>query len=91
MAIETERAQSSPAKRANTGNGNSGDHRAAVDAYIEEVGKAGKRITRTDIWKKAGYKTRTEFERWERNDPNRPNKAAHENFTRILSEKPHLK
>jgi len=72
--------------------GSEADRRAAVDAYIDEVfNRTGKRITRTDIWKKAGYKSRTEFERWERNDPNRPNKAAHENFTRILSEKPHLK
>src|ERR1022692_495314 len=67
------------------------DRRAAVDAYIEECRKAGKRVTRTDIWKKAGYKSRTEFERWERNDPNRPNKSAHERFTGILAEKPHLK
>ena len=42
------------------------DRRALVDAYIEEVrSKIGKRITRKDIWLKAGYKTRTEFERWE--------------------------
>ncbi len=66
--------------------------RAQVDAYIEEVCKAtGKRITRTDIWRFARYKTRTEFERWERNDPNRPNQAADERFTKILKEKPHLK
>lgn len=67
------------------------DRRAAVDAYIEEVAKKGKRITRTDIWKKVGYKSRTEFERWERNDPKHPNKIAHERFTGILTEKPHLK
>jgi hypothetical protein len=75
-----------------TGNVTSTDRRALVDAYIEEVlREKGSQITRTDIWKSAGYKTRTEFERWERNDQNRPNKAAHENFTRILFEKPHLK
>jgi hypothetical protein len=68
------------------------DRRAAVDAYIEEVFKrTGKRITRTDIWKSARYKSRTEFERWERNDLDHPNKTAHERFTRILAEKPHLK
>ena len=71
---------------------NSTDRRAAVDAYIEEVLKeTGRRITRTEIWKSAGYKTRTEFERWERNDPNRPNTAAHKTFTDILTKKPHLK
>jgi hypothetical protein len=71
---------------------NSGtDRRKAVDAYIEEVfDRMGKRITRTDIWKSARYKSRTEFERWERND-HRATKTAHQRFTRILSEKPHLK
>ena len=68
------------------------DRRAAVDAYIDEVfKKTGKRITRTDIWKAARYKSRTEFERWERKDSKRPNKTAHQHFTRILSDKPHLK
>jgi hypothetical protein len=68
-----------------------GDRRTAVDAYIEEVFCAtGKRITRTDIWKSARYKSRTEFERWERFDK-RATKTADQRFTRILSEKPHLK
>lgn len=68
------------------------DRRKNVDAYIREIlNKTGKRITRTDIWKAAGYHSRTEFERWERHDTKRPNKAADENFTRILREKPHLK
>jgi hypothetical protein len=69
------------------------DRRALVKAYIEEVrGKTGKRITKKDIWSKAGYLTRTEFERWERRDPRHPNKAADETFTRIIGiEKPHLK
>jgi hypothetical protein len=68
------------------------DRRAMVKAYIEEVRtKTGKRITKKDIWSKAGYKSRAEFERWERQDPKRPNKAANDTFTRILREKPHLK
>ena len=72
-------------------NGNRGDRRAAVDAYIDEVfSKTGKRITRTDIWKSAGYRSRTEFERWERQD-RRATKTANQHFTRILTEKPHLK
>lgn len=66
--------------------------REAVNAYIDEVlKKTGKRITRTEIWKKAGYKSRTEFERWERDDRKNVNKTANERFTRLLSEKPHLK
>jgi len=68
--------------------------KADVAAYISEVRqKTGKRISRKDIWTKAGYKSRTEFERWERADPHpaRRNKSADETFTRILREKPHLK
>ena len=67
------------------------DRRARVDAYIEEVLKrTGKKISRADIWRRAGYKFRTEFERWQRNDP-KCTKSADVNFRRILSEKPHLK
>ena len=92
MATEKESAQSSRAGGADTGNSNGGDRRASVDAYIEEVfSRTRKRITRTDIWKSARYKSRTEFERWERNDLEHPNKTAHQRFTRILTEKPHLK
>jgi hypothetical protein len=65
--------------------------RRAVDDYIAEVlEKTGKRITRTDFWKAARYRTRTEFERWQRNDP-RTTRTANERFTRLLQEKPHLK
>lgn len=60
------------------------DRRAAVDTYIQkELQRTGTRITRTAIWKSAGYKSRTEFERWERGD-SRATKAADRNFTRIL-------
>jgi len=75
----------------NSPGGNGADRRAAVDAYIGEVfRRTGKRITRTDIWRSARYKSRTEFERWERQD-RRATKAADERFTRILAEKPHLR
>jgi hypothetical protein len=75
-----------------TNSSDSQSRRAAVDAYIEEVlNKTGKKITRTDIWKHARYKSRTEFERWERNDAKNPNRTAHHRFTRVLSEKPHLR
>jgi hypothetical protein len=73
------------------GRRHSANQRQVVDAYIEEVLQmTGKHITRTDIWKSARYKTRTEFERWERDSP-RATKTAHERFSRILREKPHLK
>src|ERR1039457_6422185 len=74
-----------------TNSSDSQSRRAAVDAYIEEVlNKTGKKITRTDIWKHARYKSRTEFERWERNDAKNRNRTGHHRFTRVLSEKPHL-
>jgi hypothetical protein len=67
------------------------DRRRAVDAYIKEVfDLTGKRITRTDIWKKARYRSRAEFERWQRCDA-RATRAANERFARILAEKPHLR
>ena len=73
--------------------GNSVDRHAMVKAYIHEVfSKTGKRITRAGIWRAAGYKARTEFERWERSDPKNVNKVANDRFTRLLLiEKPHLK
>jgi hypothetical protein len=67
------------------------ERRQAVEAYIAEVfEKTGKRITRADIWKSARYKDRTDFERWQRNDP-KATGTANERFTRVLKEKPHLK
>jgi hypothetical protein len=75
---------------------NCSERRAAVDAYINEVlRETRRRITRTEIWKQAGDKTRTEFERWEscryEKQGKKANRAAHERFMRILTEKPHLK
>jgi hypothetical protein len=72
------------------------DRRAAVDAYIAEVCvSTGKRISRADIWRKAGDKTRTEFERWEsyfyERRGGKLNTSADRRFTRLLREKPHLK
>jgi hypothetical protein len=86
-----ERTNSRKAKTVRNGLLTAAERRKAVQAYIDEVlEKTGKRITRTDIWKSAHYKTRTEFERWQRNDP-KATRAANERFTRLLKEKPHLK
>ena len=64
------------------------EQRAAVDAFIEEVlQETGKRITRTDIWRAAGYKDRTEFERFQRDDP-RTTDSAKAAFYRTLKMKP---
>ena|ERR1019366_5918373 len=84
------------AERANGTDGQRAERRAAVDAYIREVlTTTGKVITRTHIWKKAGDKSRAEFERWESHwyekRGRKPNRAANRRFTRILAEKPHLK
>jgi hypothetical protein len=67
------------------------ERRAQVDAYIDEVYRlTARRISRTDIWKAAGYKARTDFEHWQRNHP-RATKRANERFTRLFKDKPHLK
>jgi hypothetical protein len=85
-------APSMASARAKAAEGKPADRRAMVDAYIEEVlSKTGKKISRTDIWKSVGYKTRTEFEKWQRRDPTKVNKAADERFTKMFTEKPHLK
>ena len=66
--------------------------RPRVDAYIQEVlEKTNTKIYRKDIWCSAGYKTRSEFEKWERNDSNKKNKTAAARFEKILADKPHLK
>jgi hypothetical protein len=66
--------------------------RAAVDDYIRKVReKTGKKISRADIWRAAGYTEATEFERWQGNKP-KQSKGANERFIRVLfKERPHLK
>jgi hypothetical protein len=64
--------------------------RKAVDDYINLVlDRTKQRITRTDIWKAAGHREATQFERWQRADPH-TTKSAERSFSRILREKPHL-
>ena len=65
------------------------ERRRAVDEYIAEGRIQGIPITRKAIWQKAGYKSRTEFERWERND-RRATATADRYIRRVLEEKPHL-
>ncbi len=66
--------------------------RDLVDNYIDEVfERTGKQITRKDIWSAAKYKTRTEFEKWQRADKKKVNACAAENIMRVLQQKPHLK
>jgi hypothetical protein len=61
--------------------------RELIDAFILKVEKAtGRDIKRTDIWTVAGYKDRTEFERFQRNE--RVTETASDNFTRVLNLEP---
>jgi hypothetical protein len=61
------------------------DRRALVDSFINRVAaQTGRRITRMDIWRAAGYTNRCEFERWQRRDP-RTCQSAAINFSRILT------
>ena len=82
------------AKRARVGNGDpiAAKRRAQVDDYIEEVFRVRKKhISRSDIWKTAGYKDATAFQRWQRND-RRSSESDNRAFTRLLLlEKPNLK
>ena len=68
------------------------ERRAAVNAYIDEVfQQTGKRITRKQIWQAARYKSRTDFELWQRNHP-KATKTAHNRIMRLLFiDQPHLK
>lgn len=72
------------------------DRQVLVDAYRKEVlHRTGKWISKADIWRAAGDKCKTEFERWEsryyERHGSKGNVSAHQRFTRILTEKPHLK
>jgi hypothetical protein len=59
------------------------DRRAEIDAFIGSVlEKTGKRITRTDIWRVAGYSDATQFERFQRNQ--NVSKGSLATFGRVL-------
>ena len=65
--------------------------RTLVEAYIAEVlDITGKRLSKKDIWKAAGYTDATEFERWQRGDPRTTN-AVCRNIERVITQKPHWK
>jgi hypothetical protein len=88
--LDTE-PEPTPSTRVVARNEEADRRRALVDAFIEqELNRTGKRITKTTIWKRVGYRNRTEFERWMRNDP-KATKTAADRFTRLLREKSPLK
>jgi hypothetical protein len=64
------------------------DRHALINNFIQKVSAAGRKpITRKDIFTVAGYKERTEFLRFQRND-RKATKSATVNFTRVLSMTP---
>jgi len=64
------------------------NNRSRIDAFILSVLEAtSERITRTAIWRVAGYGDRTEFERFQREDP-KTTRSANENFNRVLTMTP---
>ncbi|MCC6344276.1 MAG: hypothetical protein IT166_18895 [Bryobacterales bacterium] len=59
-------------------------NRAKVDAFISKVKReTGHCIKRKDIWRVAGYKDSTEFERFQREDP-KTTFTAKRNFDKVL-------
>ncbi len=61
---------------------------ARIDAFRARVLAAtGKSINRTDFWLVAGYKHRSEFERFQRDDP-KTTKSAKQRFEKVLSLEP---
>jgi hypothetical protein len=64
------------------------ERRDQVDQFIAAVLQTtGEKITRTDIWRAAGYRDATDFERFQRNDK-RASKTAIASFSRILTMEP---
>jgi len=64
------------------------DRRSLIDRFIAKVLEdTGKKINRTAIWRGAGYRDATDFERFQRNDK-RASKTATANFFRILRMEP---
>ena len=57
-------------------------NRERINNFIQRMATSGLKIKRKDIWQVAGYKDRTEFERFQRGDEH--NKSASMNFNRIL-------
>jgi hypothetical protein len=61
------------------------DRRAIVDAFLDRVlTESGRGITRTDLWKVAGYKDATQFERFQRN--HNASYGSLQKFNRLMKE-----
>jgi hypothetical protein len=62
------------------------NRRVAIDTFLQGILEHGTKATRRDIWRVAGYKDATEFERFQRG-ASPPNHAAVAAFSRILNMK----
>ena len=63
----------------------------AVKAFLTEAEAAtGERFFKKDIWRAAGYKSATEFQRWQRNH-SRATETADQNIRRVLMDKQYSK
>jgi len=59
--------------------------RERIDAFIARVlSDTSKKINRTDFWLVAGYENRSEFERFQRDDP-KTTKSAKRRFEEVLA------
>ena len=63
--------------------------RQRIQAFIEKTRDAGHRIKKTNIWQVAGYKDRTEFERFQREDK-RATSGSKSKFNRVLNMSPEM-
>ncbi len=61
-------------------------NRERIDKFILKMATSGLEIKRKDIWRAAGYKDRTEFERFQRGEEH--NKSASLSFNRLLNLEP---
>jgi hypothetical protein len=65
----------------------SGTTRAMIEAFMTKMAESGRKITRKNIWTVAGYKDRTEFQRFQSGSP-RTTQSATLSFNRVLKMKP---
>ncbi len=63
------------------------DRRAQIDSFLTKLADSGRKAKRKDIWIVAGYKGRTEFERFQ-SESRRATAAAIAAFSRVLAMTP---
>jgi hypothetical protein len=81
LECDEELARSDAKGKISTQNGMS--NRDRVQAFIENMQSHGHHVTKTDIWRVAGYRDATEFQRFQRDDE-RTTPGSEGKFDRIL-------